>query len=177
MRRDEDSFVEFAHATRDRLRRMVYLACGDWELAADHVQEGLVRVYVAWPRLTKQGREYAYARKAVMSAFLDHGRRRSSHEHPHGDASLVGGPVVGDHAESVATRAVIVEALGDLPPRQRAVVVLRFFEDLTVSETAAALGCSEGTVKSQTSKALSSLRTHLDDVRPDVLAQLGASTW
>src|ERR671916_2344618 len=78
--RDEAAFVEFAGAVRGRLRRTAYLMCGDWDQASDHVQEGLIRVYVAWPRLTRAGREYAYARKAVVSAFLDHARRRSSTE-------------------------------------------------------------------------------------------------
>ena len=80
--RDEAAFVEFAEAVRGRLRRTAYLMCGDWDQASDHVQEGLIRVYVAWPRLTRAGREYAYARKAVVSAFLDHARRRSSTEVP-----------------------------------------------------------------------------------------------
>ena len=76
--RDEAAFVEFAQGSRARLRRTAYLMCGDWDQASDHVQEGLIRVYVAWPRLQRAGREYAYARKAVVSAFLDHRRRRSS---------------------------------------------------------------------------------------------------
>ena len=67
--RDEAAFVEFAEAARGRLRRTAYLLCGDWEQASDHVQEGLIRVYVAWPRLTRAGREHGYARRAVVSAF------------------------------------------------------------------------------------------------------------
>ena len=65
--RDEAAFVEFAASARDRLRRTAYLLCGDWDRAADHVQDALIRVYVAWPRLTRAGREYAYARKALRS--------------------------------------------------------------------------------------------------------------
>jgi len=80
--RDEEAFVEFAEAARGRLRRTAYLMCGDWDQAPDHVQEGLIRVYVAWPRLTRAGREYAYARKAVVRAFLDHSRKRSSTRSP-----------------------------------------------------------------------------------------------
>ena len=80
--RNEAAFIEFAEATRRQLRRTAYLLCGDWDQASDHVQEGLIRVYVAWPRLTRAGREHAYARKAVVSAFLDHARRRSGTEVP-----------------------------------------------------------------------------------------------
>ena len=72
--RDEAEFVEFAQAVRGRLRRTAYLMCGDWDQASDFVQEGLIRVYVRWPRLNRAGREYAYARKAVVSAYLDHAR-------------------------------------------------------------------------------------------------------
>ena len=79
-RSTEAAFVEFAQAVRDRLRRTADLMCGDWDQASDHVQEGLIRVYVAWPRLTRAGREHAYARKAVVSAFLDQARSRSSTE-------------------------------------------------------------------------------------------------
>lgn len=173
--RDEAAFVEFAQAVRGRLRRTAYLMCGDWDHASDHVQEGLIRVYVAWPRLTRAGGEYAYARKAVVSAVIDHGRRRSSTE-------VVGEPDPGvpsgqDFAESVTARAALMSALADLPPRQRACVVLRYFEDLSVADTAAVLGCSEGTVKSQTSRALVSLRSMFDGSPLGELDTEGASSW
>jgi RNA polymerase sigma-70 factor (sigma-E family) len=155
--RDEAGFVEFAQTARGRLRRTAYLLCGDWDQASDFVQEGLVRVYVAWPRLQKAGREHAYANRAVVSAFLDHARKRSSKELPtETDPQVASGD---DVAERVSNRAMLMRALADLPPRQRACVVLRYFEDLSVEDTAQALGCSEGTVKSQTSRALSSLRS------------------
>src|ERR687890_326986 len=128
--RDEEAFVDFAQAVRPRLRRTAYLMCGDWDQASDHVQEGLIRVYVAWPRLTRSGREYAYARKAVVSACLDHARRRSSTEVPSEPGDV---PSRHDLAESVALRSSLVTALDDLPPRQRACVVLRYFDDLSVA--------------------------------------------
>ncbi len=155
--RDETAFVEFAATARGRLRRTAYLLCGDWDRASDFVQEGLVRVYVAWPRLQRQGREHAYANKAVVSAFLDHARKRSSKEVPAEPDPRVASPV--DVADAVSTRAMLMRALADLPPRQRACVVLRYFEDLSVEDTAAVLGCTEGTVKSQTSRGLDSLRS------------------
>jgi RNA polymerase sigma-70 factor (sigma-E family) len=173
--RDEAAFVEFAEAARGKLRRTAYLMCGDWDQASDHVQEGLIRVYVAWPRLTRAGREYAYARRAVVSAFLDHARRRSSTELPADpDRDLPSGQ---DVAESVASRAALMSALADLPPRQRACVVLRYFEDLTLADTAAVLGCSEGTVKSQTSRALASLRSTFERSPTGGLVTEGATPW
>jgi RNA polymerase sigma-70 factor (sigma-E family) len=131
----------------------------------------LVRVYVAWPRLTRQGRELAYARKAVVSVFLDASRRRSSRERP-----LAAPPDRAsgeDVAGEVTDRAALMTALAELPERQRACVVLRYFEDLDVRETAAALGCSEGTVKSQTSRALASLRVMFEDASRDELVVAG----
>ena len=173
--RDEQAFVEFAEAARGRLRRTAYLMCGDWDQASDHVQEGLIRVYVAWPRLTRAGREYAYARKAVVSAFLDHSRRRSSTEVPtEHDGDVSSGQ---DVAESVALRSALMSALAGLPQRQRACVVLRYFDDLSVADTASALGCSEGTVKSQTSRALDSLRSTFDGSPVGSLAIEGISSW
>jgi RNA polymerase sigma-70 factor (sigma-E family) len=173
--RDEASFVEFAGAARGQLRRTAYLMCGDWEQASDHVQEGLIRVYVAWPRLTRAGREHAYARKAVVSAVIDHTRRRSSTEIPsETDRDMSSGQ---DVAESVAMRAALMSALATLPLRQRACVVLRYFDDLSVADTAAALGCSEGTVKSQTSRALDSLRSMFEGSQIGELATEGATPW
>jgi RNA polymerase sigma-70 factor (sigma-E family) len=177
--RDEAAFVEFAQAASARLRRTAYLMCGDWELASDHVQEGLIRVYVAWPRLTRAGGEYAYARKAVLSALVDHARRRSSTEVT--DAVSVDAAVHrssgSDVAEDVTARAALMSALEALPPRQRACVVLRYFEDLDVRDTATALGCSEGTVKSQTSRALASLRSVFDGSPLGELVTEGATSW
>lgn len=173
--RDEAAFVEFAEAVRGKLRRTAYLLCGDWDQASDHVQEGLIRVYVAWPRLTRAGREHAYARKAVVSAFLDHARRRSSTEVPAvPDRDVASGQ---DVAESVALRTALMSALTGLPSRQRACVVLRYFDDLSVADTAAVLGCTEGTVKSQTSRALASLRSTFEGSPIGGLAAEGATPW
>ena len=172
--RDEAAFVEFAESARARLRRSAYLLCGDWDRASDFVQEGLVRVYVRWPRLVRNGGELAYARKAVVSAYLDHARRRSSTERPTEADPTLASPE--DVATAVVTRAALMAALADVPPRQRACVVLRYFEDLSVAETAALLGCTEGTVKSQTSRALFSLRSMLED-SPAGEQTEGAVSW
>jgi RNA polymerase sigma-70 factor (sigma-E family) len=157
----EADFAEFAAASRVRLRATAYLLCGDWGRASDYVQEGLIRVYVAWPRLVRRGGELAYARKAVVSAFLDASRKRSSGERPeaeHHDRSSKE-----DVATAVADRAALMAALARLPERQRACVVLRYFEELDVRETAAALRCSEGTVKSQTSRGLGAVKSMFED--------------
>jgi RNA polymerase sigma-70 factor (sigma-E family) len=173
--RDEEAFVEFAEAARGQLRRTAYLMCGDWDQASDHVQEGLIRVYTAWPRLTRAGREYGYARKAVVSAVLDHVRRRSSTEVPtEREGDLASGQ---DVADSVTSRATLMSGLADLPPRQRACVVLRYFEDLSVADTAAVLGCSEGTVKSQTSRGLDALRSMFEGAPLGGLVTEGARPW
>jgi RNA polymerase sigma-70 factor (sigma-E family) len=170
-------FTEFASANRARLRGTAYLLCGDWERASDHVQEGLTRLYVAWPRLVRRGGELGYARKAVVSAFLDASRKRSSTERPtsaHSDRASGE-----DVASAVADRAALMAALARLPGRQRTCVVLRYFEELDVRETAAVLGCSEGTVKSQTSRALASLRAMFEEESRDelVVAQEGSTPW
>src|SRR3954447_500187 len=174
MRRDpaaDAAFTEFAAANRARLRSTAYLLCGDWHRASDHVQEGLLRMYVAWPRLLRQGGELAYARKAVVSAFLDATRKRSSSERPtSAPADRASGE---DVAAAVADRDALMAALARLPERQRACVVLRYFEELDVHETAVALGCSEGTVKSQTSRALASLRVMFEDASRDELVVAG----
>ncbi|MBM7518184.1 SigE family RNA polymerase sigma factor [Nocardioides nitrophenolicus] len=173
--RDEDEFVAFAQGARDRLRRTAYLLCGDWDRAADHVQDALIRVYVAWPRLTRAGREYAYARRALVSVVLDHARRRSStelvveadHQRPDGI----------DVAELVSARETLLAVMAELPPRQRACVVLRYFDDLSVADTAKALGCSEGTVKSQTARALDRLRSVFEDSSLGEMTLGGMRTW
>ncbi len=158
-RRDDAAYVEFVAASQQRLRRTAYLMTGDWQAAADAAQEALVRVYVAWPRLERSGGLPTYARRALVSAVIDAGRRRSTRERHEGRFSPADDR--SDPAEGVVDRRLLLDALEVLAPRQRACVVLRFFDDLSVADVAEALGCSEGTVKSQTSKALDNLRRSL----------------
>ncbi len=155
-RRDRGDFVTFAEACRPALRRTAYLVCGDWDRAADITQEALVRVYVAWPRLDQDHGLRAYARRAVISVAIEHSRKRSSHEVP---VATVDDRTAEDPAEQVVDRLLLMEALAELPARQRACVVLRFYEDLSVEAVAEALGCRTGTVKSQTARGLATLRT------------------
>jgi len=159
-RRDHEEFSAFAAASHDRLRRTAYLLCGDWHRASDIVQEALIRVYVAWPRLDTSGGLPAYARRAVVSVAIDQSRKRSSSERP--TASDRQSASSYDLAGEVSDRQALLQALATLPPRQRACVVLRYFEDLPVAEVAALLKVSDGTVKSQTARAIDTLRTRLE---------------
>ena len=154
-KRDETEFVEFAEACRSRLRRTAYLMCGDWDRAADITQEAMVRVYVAWPRLERDQGLRAYARRAVMNVAIEQARKRSSRELP---TAHLGDRPVNDPADQVADRLLLMTALAELPARQRACVVLRFYDDLSVEAVAEALGCRTGTVKSQTARGLDALR-------------------
>lgn len=155
-RRDDADFAAFAVACGPGLRRTAYLMCGDWDRAADITQEALVRVYLAWPRLDPDRDIPAYARRTAVRIAIDQSRKRSSREAP--TLALVDGPVA-DFTGQLVDRALLMAALADLPARQRACVVLRYYDDLSVESVAEALGCRTGTVKSQTARGLEALRT------------------
>jgi RNA polymerase sigma-70 factor (sigma-E family) len=139
------------------LRRSAYLLCGDWDRGDDLVQKVLTELYVRWSRAQRAENLDAYVRTMLVRRFLDERRtswmRRVTLTDPAHRPEQVAPPEA-DPALRVDVRA----ALGSLPPPQRAVIVLRFLHDLSVEQTAEALGCSAGTVKSQTSRALASLR-------------------
>jgi RNA polymerase sigma-70 factor (sigma-E family) len=166
-----DDFVEFVAASRERLRRTAFLLCGDWHLASDITQEALIRVYVAWPRLERKGGLEAYARRAVVSVVIDQSRKRSSTEVP--GIAVQAAPSARDLAGDVVARQAMLHALARLPQRRRACVVLRYFDDLSVTEVATLLGVSEGTVKSQTSRGLASLRAMFEEETRDELLVTG----
>lgn len=155
-RRDEQGFVEFVDAYQGRLRRAAFLITGDWALADDVTQEALVRMYVALPRLGQVESLFGYARRTVVNVAIDAARRRGTRERYEAKESVP--PPLPDVAGAHADRTAVMAALGGLAPRQRAVVVLRYFEDLSVAQTAEVLGCSQGTVKSQTARGLDALR-------------------
>jgi RNA polymerase sigma-70 factor (sigma-E family) len=137
------------------VRRTAYLLCGDWHRAEDLAQTALAKLYVAWPRLNRGGQVDAYARKIVVRAAIDDSRRWFRRNETAVDAvpDIVPAPAPG-----VDDMLDIRAALAALPPGQRAAVVLRYWEDLPIAETAELLGCSEGTVKSQSAKGLANLR-------------------
>lgn len=156
----EAAYIEFATARRDRLRRIAYGMCGDWHRADDLVQTALVRLYVAWPRVSRQGTEDAYVRRILLNAAIDESRRAVRREVPTDTLpDLAAVPGLG-----VEERDSLVAALQELPVQQRAVVLLRHWLGLPVAEVAAELGLSEGTVKSHTSRGLAALRGRLAEV-------------
>ncbi|HWA66893.1 MAG TPA: SigE family RNA polymerase sigma factor [Mycobacteriales bacterium] len=155
---DESAFRAYAVARRPALRRTAYLMCGDWHQADDLVQTTLTKLFVAWKRLRSDEQPDAYVRRILTRCYLDERRRPWRREAPF--------EVLEDQAapEQLGVEHLeLRDALDRLPARQRATVVLRFWADASVIETAEALGCSEGTVKSQTARALSTLRSLLAD--------------
>ena len=159
-RRDPAAFAEFVAARSSALHRTAYLLVGDRGLAQDLLQEALTKTYVAWPRLRDQGKAEAYTRKALTTTAITWYRRRSWGERP---VAAVPEREGDGHADEVATRDLLWQALQALPPRQRAAIVLRYYEDLTEAQTAAVLGCAVGTVKSQVSTGLRTMRANLGD--------------
>lgn len=154
----DEEFTEFVHAVWPGLYRTAYLMLGEHHLAEDLVQTALAKTYASWHRVREPGAGPAYARVVLANTAASWFRRRSwRNEQP----AEVLPERIGEHDPS--DRPAVVDALRTLPPRQRAVVVLRYYDDLSVRAVAQALGISEGTVKSQTSEALARLRTLLGD--------------
>ncbi|TCJ34950.1 SigE family RNA polymerase sigma factor [Parafrankia sp. BMG5.11] len=164
LEREERAFEEFVARTGDRLVRCAVLLVGDRGTAEDLVQGALERTYRHWPRVSA-GHPEAYVRRALVNAAASRWRRFRIHEVPLGADTEIGLP---DHADRLSVRDELIRALMTLPVRQRAVLVLRYLDDLPEAEVAAALGCSVGSVKSQASRGLARLRAsaHLDDVLP-----------
>ncbi len=159
MRRDRRAgFEDFVAARRPDLRRLAYALCGDWHTAEDLVQTALAKLYVAWPRVATKGAEEAYCRRILVNARIDQTRKPSQREVPGLESYDVASRSV-----DPSTRPALVEALAQLPAMQRKTVVLRHWWGLSVTETAAELGISEGTVKSHTSRGLARLGELMND--------------
>jgi RNA polymerase sigma-70 factor (sigma-E family) len=158
-------FTELVHGSWASLYRTAYLLLGDRAEAEDLVQTALAKTYAAWPRVRDLDAAPGYARTVLHNTAASWFRKKSwRNERP--SAVLPEPSYLPDHSE----RPTVIGALDQLPPRQRAVIVLRFYEDLTVAQAATALGCSEGTVKSQTHDALARLRDLLgESVVPQTL--------
>lgn len=157
VRSHDEEFTAFAAGALADLRRTAYLMCSDWHRAEDAAQEALIRVYRAWRRVERREGLLAYARRTTVNILIDESRRPARRERTVeiDDHHLGGTPA----AESEVTeRDAMVRALSTLTPKRRACVVLRYYHQCSVAETAAALGCSQGTVKSQTFEALRALR-------------------
>jgi RNA polymerase sigma-70 factor (sigma-E family) len=147
-------FRDFVVARSPSLLRVAYVLTRDVDLAQDLLQVALAKAWLAWHRLAEDPE--AYVRRILFTTYATWWRRRWRREAP--TESLPEPVAHDDFADATSTRFVVAEALAQLPRRQRAVVVLRYFEDLTEADTARVLGCSVGTVKSQCSKALRRLR-------------------
>jgi RNA polymerase sigma-70 factor (sigma-E family) len=146
-----DGFVE---ARSGVLLRAAWLLTGEWQEAEDLLQTALAKAYLAWRRI-EPGREEAYVRRVIFTTYATWWRRAWRGEQP---VAVLEEREVRDLSGQVELRELVLVALGQLPRRQRATVVLRYYCDLSVDETADALGCSVGTVKSQAAKGLARLR-------------------
>ncbi|MFF3019204.1 SigE family RNA polymerase sigma factor [Streptomyces sp. NPDC057939] len=156
-----DGFREFAAGRSGHLYRSAcLLASGDTHLAEDLVQETLGRMYLLWGRISRIDNPAAYAQTVLVRAFLTHQRRRSAGERPVGDFPEPGGHQAGGAGDPVL-RLTLLEALGRLAPKDRAVLVLRYWEDRSVEETADAMSVSSAAVRTRSSRALARLRDQL----------------
>jgi RNA polymerase sigma-70 factor (sigma-E family) len=155
-RDDDDEFASFMSAAAPRLHRVAYLLAGDAAQAEELTQQTLVRTYTAWPRIDA-GAAYGYARRILVNLHNDWWRRRFLRERP---VAQVPEPrrAERDPADSVVARQSVARALQGLTRRERAVVVCRYYLDLTEQQTADELGVALGTVKSTTARALRKLR-------------------
>ncbi|WP_329429035.1 SigE family RNA polymerase sigma factor [Streptosporangium sp. NBC_01495] len=147
---DRAIFQDFVVTRSDRLLRFAYLLTHNWATAEDLLQESLAKAWFAWPGIDEPE---AYVRRVLVTTYTSWWRRRWRRELP-----VDGLPEKPVHDQVADERAALWQAVGRLPARQRAVIVLRFYEDLPVAEVAQLIGCNPGTVKSQTAKALAKLR-------------------
>lgn len=166
--RTRTEFEQFVTERTDALLRTAYLVAWDAAEAEDLVQECLLTVARRWPRVRRMDHPHAYARRVLINLALDGANRRSRRRSELHEPAL---PEAADEnslraLESIDSRAELVQALGTLPPRQRAVLVLRYFEDLTEAQIAAVLGCSVGTVKSTASRGLTRLHAAMSAAPP-----------
>lgn len=153
-----EEFVEFAAVMSPRLRRTAFLLCGDWHTAEDLAQTALAKVFVAWREIRRHDAVHAYANRTLVNAYLAQRRLKRTGE-------LLTGwfPDRAAPAPALETKMVVLDALATLPPRARAVVVLRYWADLSVEQVADVLGCSTGNVKALSSRALHRLHTVLGE--------------
>jgi RNA polymerase sigma-70 factor (sigma-E family) len=152
---DRDSaFAEYFAARSGVMRGTAYLLCGDWHRAEDLVQAAFTKLYVHWNRVARHEALDPYVRRVLIHTFIDDGRRGWwRRERP----SETPGDMPADQPQT-DDRLMLMRALAQVPPRQRAVLVLRYWEDMPVEAVAAALNCSAGTVKSQAARGLTTLR-------------------
>lgn len=167
------TFEALAHTRGPALLRLAYLLCGDRHLAEDLVQSALVDVYRSWSKVAASDRPEAYVRRVLVNTWLGHRRRASSQERPFGPDDVASvtavapagdGGTAADFAGDVADRQAMWLLLGTLPPRGRAVLVLRYYEDADDATIAGVLGIGESAVRSTAARALLRLREGLTTV-------------
>jgi RNA polymerase sigma-70 factor (sigma-E family) len=164
----DTEFLEFAEAANLPLLRTARLLTGDWHLGQDLLQVTLTKVYLRWAQADRWDSPTSYARTIMINTYCTWHRRRWRHELPRDPLpDLADGR---DTAEAVATTDALGRALASLPRRQRAAVVLRYYDDLSVEEAARILGCPPGTVMSLTFRALGRLRQS-PDLRTDTVVE------
>ena len=158
--RDDGEFVAFVERSGSRLCDTAFWLCGDWSLAQDLTQTTLIKVYLSWRRI-KHDNPYPYCKQVLLRTYLDHRRLKSSAE--------VQTDVVPDRpaaADAAELRITLLDALGHLSPRDRAIIVLRYWEDHSVQTVAELLDVTPGVVKTQSMRALASLRAILGEDDP-----------
>ncbi|GAA4857992.1 MULTISPECIES: SigE family RNA polymerase sigma factor [Saccharopolyspora] len=165
--REEQEFAEYFTARREAVRRMAYMMCGDWHRADDLAQTAFIALHRHWRKVRDKGALDAYVRRILTRAVIDESRRpwrreRATEVLPDRPADS------GSVSDAVATKQTLLAGLQQVPPKQRAVLVLRFLEGLDVSGVAEVMRCSEGTVKSQCARGLTALREALGDQLGDL---------
>ena len=163
MAKHDDEFLAFASARTTHLFRTAYLMSGNWHQAEDLVQETLGKVYAAWSGRRPIENPDAYAQTVLTRTFISSRRKRSSKELPIGEL-----PEGAFHDSDPALRLTLLKALAEIPAKDRAVLVLRFWEDRSVEEVATILGASSGAVRTRTNRALAKLRSVLGDRLPEL---------
>jgi RNA polymerase sigma-70 factor (sigma-E family) len=164
-RSEEAAYRDYVSMRMDRLRRTAYLYCHDWHTADDLVAITIGKLYRYWARARQAANLDAYVHRILLRSWLDEKRRPWQREEL---ADELPEPAVVTAEPDVVVRAPLLGLLARLSPRRRAVIVLRLYCDLSVEETAEILGCSAGTVKSQTARGLDTLRAAVagDDPTP-----------
>jgi RNA polymerase sigma-70 factor (sigma-E family) len=156
------SFESFVHATAATMHRTAVLLCGDHHLAEDLTQTTYAKVFASWKRVAGADDPVAYTRKVLVRTFLSHRRLRRSSEHP---TEVL--PDTAEHGQDPSLRLDLLAALQALAPDDRAVLVLRFWEDLSVADTARLLGTAEPACRQRTARALARIRVLMPDLEED----------
>lgn len=153
---DDGSFAAFVRAHSRSLFGTAYLLTGDADAAEELLQDTLAALFPKWDQVLVADRPVAYVRRALANRLVSARRRPASR-----DVALWELPeaaALGDHADEIATRRMLWQLLGEVPPRQRAALVMRYFHDLSDAEIAASLGCRPATVRSLVSRGVATMR-------------------